>query len=80
MKPEERKKVLITYLKGLVALAEQEILGNKRGEEKLKMVEEAFQKTAPWALKLMLKLSGANDLRELIELALQKAKETWLVK
>lgn len=79
--PEERTAILVSFLVGLVTIAEKAFEDEHgAGAEKLKMVEEAFQKTAPWALKLMLKLSGANDLRELIELALQKAKETWLVK
>ena len=36
MKPEERREFLKTYVKGLVALAEQTIVGSKRGQEKLK--------------------------------------------
>ena len=77
MKPEERKKVLITYLKGLVALAEQEILGNKKGEEKLKMVEDYFNKNAPWFLKLLLILMGKDSLKELIEVALAEIKKSF---
>ena len=77
MKPEERKKVLITYLKGLVALAEQEILGNKKGEEKLKMVEDYFNKNAPWFLKLLLILMGKDNLKELIEVALAEIKKSF---
>ena len=77
MKPEERKKVLITYLKGLVALAEQEILGNKKGEEKLKMVEDYFNKNAPWFSKLLLILMGKDSLKELIEVALAEIKKSF---
>lgn len=76
--PEERKQTVINFLIGLVTVAEDAFKDEHgKGAEKLKMVEDAFNRVAPWALKLMLKFSGAKDLRELIELALEQAKKTW---
>lgn len=76
--PQERKEIVINFLIGLVTMAEEEFKDEHgKGAEKLKMVEEAFNRVAPWALKLMLKFSGAKDLRELIEMALAQAKKTW---
>lgn len=77
MTPEERKKVLKTYLKGLVALAEQEIVGSKKGEEKLQMVEDYFNKKAPTVYKLLLTLIGKDNLKEIIEEALDEVKKTF---
>lgn len=75
--PEERKEILIQFLIGLVTVAEGAFTEGGKGAEKLAMVEEAFNRVAPWALKLMLKLSKTENLQELIEVALSKAKETW---
>lgn len=76
--PEERKEIVVSFLVGLVTAAEQAFADEHgAGAQKLKMVEEKFNQVAPWALKLMLKLSGAKDLQELVETALTKAKETW---
>lgn len=76
--PEERKQIVINFLIGLVTVAEDAFKDERgKGAEKLKMVEDAFNRVAPWALKLMLKFSGAKDLRELVELALEQAKKTW---
>lgn len=77
MTPEERKKVLKTYLKGLVALAEQEVVGSKKGEEKLQMVEDYFNKKAPTVYKLLLTLIGKDNLKEIIEEALDEVKKTF---
>ena len=44
MPKEEREKVIKTYLKGVIMLAEDEIVGTERGEERLAMVEEYFNK------------------------------------
>ena len=71
---EERIKVLKTYLKGAIALAEQEIVGNKKGEEKLAMVEEYFRQHAPWFLKALLLITGKDNLKDLIEEALKEVK------
>ena len=74
---EERQKVLKTYLKGLVALAEQEIVGNKRGQERLEMVEESFRKKAPLVYKIILLLLGKDNLTQLIEDALKEIKDVF---
>ncbi len=77
MNAEERKLALKTYLKGLVALAEQEIVGTKRGQEKLEMVQEYFQKKAPMVYKITLLLLGKDNLTQLIEDALKEIKESF---
>lgn len=71
---EEKIKLLKTYLKGLIALAEQEIVGSKRGEEKLAMVEKAFREKAPMVYKITLLLLGKDNLTQLIEDALKEIK------
>ena len=74
MKPEERKELIIQFLIGLVSIAETEIIGSQKGKEKIDWVEEQFNKTAPWFLKLVLSLTKTADLNDLIEKALEKAK------
>lgn len=74
MKPEERTKLVKTYLKGLVALAEQEIVGTKRGKERLEMVENVFKRKAPMIYKITLLLLGKDNLVQLIEDALKEIK------
>lgn len=74
---EERKELIINFLCGLVTYAEDYFEEGGKGEEKLKMVEESFNKAAPWFLKILLSTIGAENLRELIEIALTRLKETW---
>lgn len=74
MSKEDKIKLLKTYLKGLIALAEQEIIGNKRGEERLAMVEKAFREKAPMVYKITLLLLGKDNLTQLIEDALKEIK------
>ena len=69
MKPEERKELLLNFLKGAVVAAE-EYIGSGHGDEKLQYVEEYFNKKAPWFLKILFAISGQNDLKGLIEEAL----------
>ena len=76
MKPEERKKLLVTYLKGLVALAEQDI-GGGHGAEKLELVEKFFKEKAPFIYKASLMILGKESLKELIEEALKEIKESF---
>ena len=78
MPKEEREKVIKTYLKGVIMLAEEEIVGTERGEERLAMVEEYFNKNAPWFLKILLGIFGKENLQELIELALKEVKESFV--
>lgn len=77
MPPEERKELITQFLVGLVTAAEQAYEEHGKGSEKLKDVEEAFNRTAPWFLKLLLLVTGSADLNELIEKALDRAKKTW---
>lgn len=74
MSPADRKKVLVTYIKGAVALAEREI-GKGNGAAKLEQVEEYFKKNASWFLKIILMITGKNNLKDLIEAALAEIKE-----
>lgn len=77
MKPEERKEMVVTYLKGLVAYAEKK-LGSGKGAEKLKLVEDMFKKKAPLIYKMLLKVIGVNDIKELIEIALAEVKRDFV--
>ena len=74
LSPEEKKKILIQFLLGLVDMAEIYFAEGGEGAEKLKWVEEQFKKTAPWFLKLLLMFTKSTDLRDLIEKALEIAK------
>lgn len=76
MKPEERKATLITYLCGLVTMAEEEI-GSGRGAEKLAEVEAYFKKSAPMIYKVILKIMGKENLKDLIEEALAQVKRNF---
>ena len=69
MKPEERKELLLNFLKGAVVAAE-EYIGSGHGDEKLQYVEDYFNKNAPWFLKILFAISGQNNLKSLIEEAL----------
>lgn len=69
MKPEERKELLLNFLKGAVVSAE-EYIGSGHGDEKLQYVEEYFKKKAPWFLKILFMISGQDTLKGLIEEAL----------
>ena len=74
MKPEERNELIIQFLIGLVSVAETQIVGSQKGAEKVKLVEEQFNKTAPWFLKITLLLTKTASLQDLIEVAVKKAK------
>lgn len=76
MKPEERKKLLLTFLEGVVTMAEREI-GAGHGDEKLKMVEDYFNAHASWFMKILLALTKTDNLKDLIEEALKRAKSTF---
>lgn len=73
---EEKKKLLVTYLKGAVALAEHEI-GSGNGPQKLQEVEEYFDKHAGWFMKILRLVTGKEHFQELIELALKEIKESF---
>lgn len=76
MKPEERKELIKTYLKGLVAEAEKQI-GAGNGDLKFAQVEEWFNKKAPMVLKIVLSILGKENLEDLIEDALKEIKESF---
>lgn len=77
MSAEERNNLLKTYLKGIIAWAEQEFVGSGRGAEKVEAVEKYFKEHASWLLKIVLKISGKDNLRELIEEGLKELKENF---
>lgn len=76
MSADERKQLLLVYLKGLVAMAEKEV-GAGHGDEKLKEVEDYFNAHAGWFLKILLLLSGKDNLKDLIQQALIEIKESF---
>lgn len=77
LSPEERKKKILTFLKGAVALAQNE-LSKEQGAEKLELVQKYFEKNAPWFIKLLFKISGEDNLKDLIELALEEIKKDFI--
>jgi hypothetical protein len=77
MSSDEKKTLLKTYLKGIIALAEQTITGNKKGTEKLQMVENYFKEKAPLVYKIILALLGKDSLSAIIEEALKEIKESF---
>ena len=76
MSPEERRETLVGYLSGLVALAENEI-GAGHGADKLALVTEWFGKKAPWIYKIILSLFGKENLKDLIEDALNMIEDNF---
>lgn len=76
MTPEERKETLLNWLKGAVVAAE-EYIGSGHGEEKLKYVEDYFNKKAPWFLKILLAIMGKDSLQDLIEEALNAIESSF---
>lgn len=76
MPKEERRELLKTYLKGLVAEAEKAI-GAGHGDIKFAQVEEWFNKKAPMIYKIILMLLGKDNLKDLIEDALKEIKESF---
>ena len=74
MSPADKKELLVQFLIGLVSIAETQIVGSKKGQEKIAWVEQEFNKTAPWFLKIVLKLANVGSLNELISAAVDKAK------
>lgn len=76
MPPEERKNLIKTYLKGLVAEAEKAI-GAGHGDVKFAQVEEWFNKKAPLIYKIVLMVLGKENLKDLIEDALKEVKESF---
>ena len=76
MKPEEREDLIIQVLIGLVTAAENYFVGNQRGQEKIAWVQEQFNKTAPWFVKIILTVTKTIDFNDLVQKALEQAKNT----
>ena len=76
MKPEEREEIIVQILVGLVTVAENYFEGEGRGAEKIAWVQEQFNKTAPWFVKIVLMVTKTADFNELVKKALEKAKAT----
>ena len=76
MKPEEREELIIQILIGLVTAAENYFVGEGRGQEKIAWVQEQFNKTAPWFVKIVLMVTKTADFNELVKKALEQAKTT----
>lgn len=76
MSPEDRKKLIVTYLIGLVTSAE-EAIGSGHGVEKLEQVEKWFNEKAPFLYKAALKILGKENLKDLIEEALKEVKNNF---
>lgn len=74
MDAEDRKELIVQFLIGLVTTAEALYTESGKGKEKVAWVEEQFNATAPWFLKLVLMFTKTADLNELVEKALEKAK------
>ena len=76
MKPEEREALIVQVLIGLVTAAENYFVGEGRGEEKIAWVQEQFNKTAPWFVKILLMVTKSADFNDLVKKALKEAKAT----
>ena len=76
MKPEEREELIVQVLIGLVTAAENYFVGEGRGQEKIAWVQEQFNKTTPWFVKIVLMVTKTADFNELVKKALEQAKTT----
>ena len=76
MSKDDKRKLLLTYLAGLVTMAEDKI-GAGRGAEKMAEVENYFKTHAGLCYKMILKAFGKENLKGLIEEALQMVKKNF---
>ena len=76
MSKDDKRKLLLTYLAGLVTMAEDEI-GAGYGAEKLAEVENYFNTHAGPYYKMILKVFGKENLKGLIEEALALVKKNF---
>lgn len=76
MSKEDKRKLLLTYLSGLVTMAEDKI-GAGHGAEKLVEVENYFKTHAGLFYKMILKAFGKENLKGLIEEALALVKKNF---
>ena len=76
MSKDDKKKLLLTYLAGLVTMAEEEI-GSGHGAGKLEKVENYFKAHAGVFYKIILLIFGKENLKDLIEQALALVKKNF---
>lgn len=76
MPEEEKRKTIVSYLVGLVTMAEEKI-GSGHGAEKLAEVENYFKAHAGIYYKMILKVFGKENLKGLIEEALALVKKNF---
>ena len=76
MSKDDKRKLLLTYLAGLVTMAEDKI-GAGHGAEKLAEVEAYFETHAGLFYKMLLRVFGKENLKGLIEEALQLVKKNF---
>lgn len=76
MPEEEKRKTIVSYLVGLVTMAEEKI-GSGHGEEKLAEVERYFKENAGLFYKVILKVFCKESLKDLIEEALRMVKNNF---
>lgn len=76
MSQDDKRKLLLTYLAGLVTMAEDKI-GAGHGAEKLAEVEAYFKTHAGLFYKMILRVFGKENLKGLIEEALQLVKKNF---
>ena len=76
MSKDDKRKFLLTYLAGLVTMAEDKI-GAGHGAEKLEEVENYFKTHAGLYYKMILKVFGKENLKDLIEEALVLVKKNF---
>ena len=76
MSKEEKRKTIVSYLVGLVTMAEEKI-GSGDGEEKLAEVERYFKENAGLFYKIILKVFCKESLKDLIEEALRMVKNNF---
>lgn len=76
MSKDDKRKLLLTYLAGLVTMAEDKI-GAGHGAEKLAEVENYFNTHAGPYYKMILKVFGKENLKGLIEEALALVKKNF---
>lgn len=76
MPEEEKRKIIVSYLVGLVTMAEEKI-GSGHGAEKLAEVERYFKEHAGLFYKAILKVLRKESLKDLIEEALRMVKNNF---
>ncbi len=76
MSKDDKRKLLLTYLAGLVTMAEDKI-GAGHGAEKLAEVENYFNTHSGLFYKIILRVFGKENLKGLIEEALQLVKKNF---